>query len=302
MSNELICSALGVSPDRWPPDHYALLGLAVGEVQAAVVEQRVLDRMERLRKYQLAHPDAVTDAMNRLAQALVCLSDPSAKRAYDATVLPTATAPTLKTPAQEVPGPYELAAPEPTIAPVINAPRPSLPRSGEQLARRPWHTNEDARRLLYRRLSAARRLLVAWREVGDCLSNPRTKLGAAEAIEFVGGLMDVRDRSNAFDSFGLPSQAGSMVLGLARQPLPLSAFRHLAAAQRAQLAEDWRAGKERIAGIYDELLRAVRRNRRRAPRRAARQFARVLVTDALDLTLFVFGLAALVLAIWRTRY
>ena len=35
--------------------------------------------MERLRRYQLAHPDAVTDAMNRLAQALVCLTDPAAK-------------------------------------------------------------------------------------------------------------------------------------------------------------------------------------------------------------------------------
>src|SRR5204863_6022003 len=83
MSTELICSALGVRPDQWPPDLYALLGLPPGEVDLAAVEGRVLDRMERLRRYQLAHPDAVTDAMNRLAQALVCLTDPAAKAAYD---------------------------------------------------------------------------------------------------------------------------------------------------------------------------------------------------------------------------
>src|SRR5437763_2442544 len=86
MSNALICAALGVRPDQWPPDHYALLGLPPGEVDLAAVEGRVLDRMERLRRYQLAHPDAVTDAMNRLAQALVCLTDPAAKAAYDATL------------------------------------------------------------------------------------------------------------------------------------------------------------------------------------------------------------------------
>src|SRR5436305_11233058 len=88
MSTPLICDALGVPPDRWPPDHYALLGLTGREVDAAAVEERVLERMERLRRYQLAQPDAVTDAMNRLAQALVCLTDPAAKRAYDASLRP----------------------------------------------------------------------------------------------------------------------------------------------------------------------------------------------------------------------
>src|SRR5580704_11862745 len=88
MSTELICAALGLPADRWPPDHYALLGLPVGVVDPAAVEERVLDRMERLRRYQLAHPDAVTDAMNRLAQALVCLTDPAAKAAYDASLRP----------------------------------------------------------------------------------------------------------------------------------------------------------------------------------------------------------------------
>src|SRR5438477_5469261 len=83
MSAELICSTLGLPADRWPPDHYELLGLPRGVADAARVEVHVLDRMERLRKLQLTHPDAVTDAMNRLAQALVCLTDPALKREYD---------------------------------------------------------------------------------------------------------------------------------------------------------------------------------------------------------------------------
>src|SRR5438270_10198750 len=120
MSSELICSALGVSPDRWPPDHYALLGLPVGDVDPAAVEERVLARMERLRKYQLAHPDAVTDAMNRLAQALVCLTDPAAKRAYDASLKPRPVTARRTEPAGKESGPYDLAHAEPVaIAPIV---------------------------------------------------------------------------------------------------------------------------------------------------------------------------------------
>src|SRR5262249_10321535 len=105
MSIELICSALGLRPDRWPPDHYTLLGLPPGEVDAVQVEERVLERRERLRPSQLAHPDPVTDAMNRLAQALVCLSDPAAKAAYDATLRPTAAPEAPPTPLRLAPGP-----------------------------------------------------------------------------------------------------------------------------------------------------------------------------------------------------
>jgi hypothetical protein len=40
--------------------------------------------MGSVRRYQLAHPEEVTEVMNRLAQALLCLADPRAKAAYDA--------------------------------------------------------------------------------------------------------------------------------------------------------------------------------------------------------------------------
>ncbi len=84
MSHELICTWLGLPPGNWPPDHYRLLDLEPGESDCARIEQRVHQRLEAVRRYQLLHPELVTEAMNRLAQAYVCLTDPDARRAYDA--------------------------------------------------------------------------------------------------------------------------------------------------------------------------------------------------------------------------
>jgi len=87
MKDELICTWLGLEPGNWPPNHYALLGLEPGEPDVGRIEQRVHERLVQLRQYQLNHPDQVTEAMNRLAQAFTCLTDPEAKKAYDATLL-----------------------------------------------------------------------------------------------------------------------------------------------------------------------------------------------------------------------
>lgn len=84
MDHSLLRSWLGLSPSDWPPDHYTLLGLAPGAGDPATVERTVLDRMAQLRPHQLLHPELVTEGMNRLAQALVCLTDPVARATYDA--------------------------------------------------------------------------------------------------------------------------------------------------------------------------------------------------------------------------
>src|SRR5436190_23722390 len=93
MSRELICSVLGVPIDKWPPDHYTLIGLRPDQADPARVESRVQELSARLRPFQLAHPDEVTDTLNRLAKALVCLSDPGARAAYDRSRLATDTVP-----------------------------------------------------------------------------------------------------------------------------------------------------------------------------------------------------------------
>lgn len=89
MSRELICAWLKLEAScQWPPDHYTLLGLTPGEVDAASIGGKVQERHELLLRYQLNYPEQVTEAMNRLCQAYLCLSDAASKRAYDAAHFP----------------------------------------------------------------------------------------------------------------------------------------------------------------------------------------------------------------------
>ena len=96
MSHEFIYSCLQLSPANWPPDHYTLLGLERGESDLQRIEQHAQERMEKLRRYQLRHADQVTEAMNCLAQALVCLTDPLTKEAYDAQLWTQDTMPPIR--------------------------------------------------------------------------------------------------------------------------------------------------------------------------------------------------------------
>jgi hypothetical protein len=84
MDHDLICSWLGLPPGTWPPDHYRLLSLEPGEANAERIEQHVHERLDTVRRYQMMHPEQATEAMNRLAQAFVCLTDAFTKRKYDA--------------------------------------------------------------------------------------------------------------------------------------------------------------------------------------------------------------------------
>jgi hypothetical protein len=206
---------LGLPPGPWPPDHYTLLGLPPGEADATAVESRVLDRMDRLRTHQLVHPDLVTEGMNRLAQALVCLTDPAMKAAHDAEhgITPAPPPP----PPYEVVEPYEVVAPaevdfRPGMRPpddatesgpvgvpgdvtqVIEVPRPpevaalyeviaDLPPA-EPPPKPPPKPPElpavpadpAARRWVYRRLAAVRRGLRAWAKLRPVLTDPRDPL------------------------------------------------------------------------------------------------------------------------------
>jgi hypothetical protein len=100
MAHEQVCTWLQLPLDKWPPDHYTLLGLAPGENDVERIEQRVHERLARLRCYQLHHPDQVTEAMNLLARAFTCLTDREAKKAYDASL--AAPAPRTAPPAPAV--------------------------------------------------------------------------------------------------------------------------------------------------------------------------------------------------------
>src|SRR5260370_22484680 len=87
MNYERICTWLGLPTGVWPPDHYRLLGISPGTADPAQIERHVFERMETVRRYQLQDPDLATEAMNRLAQAFVCLTNPEAKKTYDVQML-----------------------------------------------------------------------------------------------------------------------------------------------------------------------------------------------------------------------
>src|SRR6516162_2671054 len=113
MDYNLIGSWLQISSGDWPPDHYALLGLNRGEADARRIEQQVFERMEVVRRYQLTHPEPATEAMNRLAQALICLSDPVAKKAYDAALSLPSTSLVVNQAAESPPRAGDSASPPP---------------------------------------------------------------------------------------------------------------------------------------------------------------------------------------------
>lgn len=205
-------SWLGLPSGPWPPDHYVLLGLPAGPCDPADVERRVLDRMNRLRQHQLRQPEVVTEGMNRLAQALICLSDPAAKAAYDAelgvavplppdepppTTAPLVTEvpfePGLLPPGAPPPSPGLPPAPPGTL--VVKLPYDILPAAdlppafavaeAEPLpddrgpAPRPAAlpppdlTDRAARRWVYARLARIRQAVRAWELLRPVLADPR---------------------------------------------------------------------------------------------------------------------------------
>jgi hypothetical protein len=121
VDHSLLRSWLGLPPGPWPPDHYTLLGLPPAPCDAAAVEARVLERMDLLRRHQLRHPELVTEGMNRLAQALITLTDPAGKLADDAErgAVPAADASPAATPATPAP---PLAEPSPPGSVVVAEP------------------------------------------------------------------------------------------------------------------------------------------------------------------------------------
>ena len=127
VEHSLLQSWLGLPPGPWPPDHYALLGLPPGSCDPILVEHRVLERMAQLRPHQLLQPELVTVGMNRLAQALVCLTDPAARTAYDAEI----GIPTIQQDAISLNSQASRPAPPPLPTPAFEV-IPNLPAGSEE--------------------------------------------------------------------------------------------------------------------------------------------------------------------------
>lgn len=238
MTNELICTWLGLPSDSWPPDHYRLLDLDPGKSDPTTVEHQVHQRLEAVRRYQLTHPEQATEAMNRLAQAFVCLTDPESKRVYDAALFGTSRgAVTVANPppvrrrlskpsaasAEDPVAGTELdtaaatasapVAPEAAVAPPGTVPPirrgPSADGFAEEL--KPDHAIDAARlsaaarrglgsrRALYRRLAITRRLMKGWERAGKYMADPGRRIARPnEATEFLEQLTRIQGLLRSF--------------------------------------------------------------------------------------------------------
>jgi hypothetical protein len=285
--NSLIRSALRLGDAAWPPDYYTLLQLSPETATPELIESAVLDRMETLRGYQLAHPDPVTEAMNLLARALETLSDPETKVRYDNERF---------TPAQKVPAAYIPPLPVERVYPVrppVVRPHYPLPLPARRVmpARIERPANAD-RRLRVRDMIAARRLLDAWDETGPYFSSPSfvppSRLAAVQ-------LLAALRRVASFAIHQSEEEPGGAIISFARSPVTTQALFEISEARRELLANDWRAGrrelltnlqKARSKVGHRDLGHRFRRWSRRTLRRSPQALAVTLIVAAVAIALF----------------
>jgi hypothetical protein len=323
VNHELICGWLGLPAGAWPPDHYRLLGLSPGEGDPGVIERHVHERLDAIRRYQVTHPDQATEAMNRLAQAFICLTEAGAKSAYDAALFGT-PAPATKVnlgptppplPALPAPTPPPLPAPTPSPStatlplsksrgqPILRAaPAPSGPRldpireaaldpAGRKGLATIWGVVRRARR--------TRRLLIAWEALGEYLESARRKIDwEAEEDDFVARYEEVRRLLRGFPKIlGRAGQPGHLVLAQAG-PDVADNFRHLRLSVRLTLSNDWLAGKRLLEAYRDFLLDELKTLRRLRRGERVRRAVRAFFTDQPGFVLLLAGLLALNVAVW----
>ncbi len=85
---------LGIRDPRRPPNHYALLGLALFEDDPEVIAHAADRQMAHVRTFQTGPRSAESQRiLNELAAAKICLLNPAKKQAYDAALRQQAGAP-----------------------------------------------------------------------------------------------------------------------------------------------------------------------------------------------------------------
>jgi hypothetical protein len=270
----------------------------------------------------------VTEGMNRLAQALICLTDPAARAAYDAALgLPeeasvvagsTVRDPELLLDQPPASRPYEVVEgeqsepmPLPPAYEVVWEDDPPRPRpayevvevvEAELVARAvgPWQP--ATRRELFARLAAVRRFVAAWQNLKPFLGDPRESLTRpARVLMLLDAMVEARPLLGSLrEVLGESVPAGGMVTVLLAQPLFLHTFRLLLPDQRRAVAIDWRRGEAALTREYARLRDLVRTGR---PVRRRSRRCRVVgwLVRTPEVALAVFAIVALCAAWMRGR-
>lgn len=308
MNQELLCSWLSLPGSTWPPDPYALLGVAPGETDLQKIERHVHDRLAKLRCYQLAHPEEATEGMNRLAQAFICVSEAANKaaaasahaaapkaakpRIHDDTAILQKTTLDWRTAAPPVRG---AAAPakmgdsasvlvaKPLVAP------PAPPDAAEQaaalaaeLARSPEASAGLATLAdVVMRVEQTRSLLTAWLAVGTQLHRPiRKPPTAVERALFAHQLATIRAVTDTYPAFvGQPGKPGYRVAALARLAMTYDMFKNMDPRQREDLLRDWDTARRVLLEHRKYLRRQFASLRHKGLLGRVLRFVRTTVTD-----------------------
>jgi hypothetical protein len=333
MKPDLICEWLGLPAGSWPPDHYCLLGLAPGESDARLIEQCVQQRLESVRGYQMKHPEQATEAMNRLAQAYVCLTEPASKRAYDAALL-GAVAPVaavaVAEPAAHSPAPTPDAlawlfgpamtrsrspssTPPPLarLTPLMPPAQPPPPKpvepaelidpviaAAQQSA--PARRGLGTKRALYTRVVATRQFLSVWDELGKYMESSKRPVSRSVDGPELNRLFHemIRLRRRFPRLIGAAGQPGYLVVVLSAQEAAKS-IRALDESQREALSRDWSAGRKLLTAHRDFLRQEIRAMRKRTFKNRMARAAHAVLTDQPAVTFFLLLLLALNIALWR---
>jgi len=273
MNTDLLRKWLNLPPGVWPPEDRTILALANGPVTAAHIEERALAQMEKLRPYQLVDPDLVTEGMNRLAQALIALTDEANR-----ILAPVAALPQID---REIS--FEVDAPSmPTIAPLVlpviyEAEIVRRPRRVPKGERKPTtvelvetDTPEPTveipephlipagvvyvptdRRKAYAELVALRKVIQAWEKLQPQFASPSENLQtSAMVLGFFESVAECRHTIAVHGNTEWFEDHGGLVLTIVRNPMALSVFRMFVRSQRRELAADWANAAADLRGRY----------------------------------------------------
>lgn len=339
MTHDIICEWLGLPAGSWPPDHYRLLGLEPCESDTALIEQRVHLRLESVRGYQMMHPDQATEAMNRLAQAYVCLTEPATKKQYDAVLLGTAAPAAAEVAVAEPPEtasqfrdplawlfgpalPRSLSATPPPLSRLAALPpavQPQTIKPAEQPANPvepaehvdsviaaaresgPARRGLGTKRGLYTRVVATRKLLRVWEQLGTYLEPAKRRLSrSADGPELSRLFQEMTVLLRRFPRLlGAAGQPGYLVVMLCQQEDMARSFQALDPSQREALSRDWAAGQKLLTAHKDFLRQEIRTRRKRTLKERITRATWAAVADQPAMIFVLLLLLALNIALWR---
>lgn len=258
MDTRLLREWLGLPPGDWPPPPYALLGLPELAPRDAA-QPAALRRMALLRPHQLAHPELVTEGMNRLARAVI-LVESASPAAVDLAPEPEA-APTRARRAARV-----RARPTPPAAPTPAAPtRPAVEVRDEPLLlvtevpAPPPGLGRAGRRLFYRELAALRALVRALDAARATAADPAEPVVSPLAVTAFAEAAIAIGVSLARP--GLPDEARQtceVLSAICRTGHPAGVLRSLTDSQRGRVAREWAAARGWALGRQQSVRAALR--------------------------------------------